>query len=89
MKITQALQSLPPFFKPLREERFPVQYGFADVIDLERSYYSKWERYGGDMKLSTFFRMCRTLRIQPWAALYMVLAGKFDFTEEDGREWGE
>jgi hypothetical protein len=91
MKISPAIQlaitKLLNFIKGKRED-FPFeQQVFGDLI--LHSKYSKLEKYGLDFKMSTFLQMCRVLKIQPWVVMRFALEHDFDFTELDGKRWGE
>jgi hypothetical protein len=89
MNIKKAITALFDYMKGLRENSEHDQYEFADLISMERSRYSKFEKYGTDMKMSVFLTICRKHKQQPWVVLRFALEHGFDFTEPDSKEWGE
>ncbi len=87
MKINHAIQCLASAILNLRINHTPKQGAFAQAADIEPSHYSKAERGIFDMQMSTYFKICRALRLPPWVVMQMAIEPFLDFTEKDDTLW--
>jgi transcriptional regulator with XRE-family HTH domain len=83
MKITRAIETIMSHIKSLREEAGYTRAAFADMIGMDRSQYSKLEKYGGSCDIIYLLLMCRKLHRNPWVLMRFALEHEFDFTESD------
>ena len=80
----ELIKQLLEVLRKEREQQTMRQQDLAYQSELSKTNLSELENgHKADMKLSTFLKLCRALRIAPWKIMLKAWGNMF---EEEGRE---